>query len=106
MNRTALKSKFRSVVVLLILCFTHEGGAVDSPRNILSLRFDKVDWTFSTKGKYLLVEDPRALRQIYHPWDISQAGDFASLNAKVTVPADWQGPFFLNLYANDTYMSE
>ncbi|MBI3852049.1 MAG: hypothetical protein HY298_17460 [Verrucomicrobia bacterium] len=72
----------------------------------MSLGFDQVKWTFSSKGKYLLVEHPRALRQIYHPWDISQDGDFASLSAKVTVPADWQGPIFLSLYANDTYVSE
>ncbi len=93
-------------VFLLTLCFAQKGGAVDSPKNVLSLGFDQVTWTFTSQGKYLLVEDPRALRQVYHPWDISQDGDFASLSAKVTVPAKWQGPIFLNLYANDTYVSE
>ena len=94
------------IIFLLTLCCAQEGGAVESPKNVLSLGFDQVAWSFTSQGKYLLIEDPRALRQVYHPWDISQDGDFASLSAKVTVPAGWQGPIFLNLYANDTYVSE
>ncbi len=72
----------------------------------ISLSFDKTDWQFSSHGKYLLVEDPRGLRQVYHPWDVSSDGDFAALSTQVTVPADWQGPIYLNLYANDTYVTE
>jgi len=72
----------------------------------LNLCFDNVKWDFASQGKYLLVKDPRALYQVYHPWNISQDGDFAALSASITVPAHWQKPIFLNLYANDTYVSE
>ena len=94
------------VIFLLTLCLAQDGGAVESSKNVLNLGFDQVAWTFTSQGKYLLVEDPRALRQVYHPWEVSQDGDFAALSAKGTVPAKWEGPIFLNLYANDTYVSE
>ncbi|MFH1572102.1 MAG: hypothetical protein ABIL09_29190 [Gemmatimonadota bacterium] len=63
-------------------------------------------WTFSAQGRYLLVEDPRGLHQVYHPWDTADAGDFGALTARVEVPAGWVGPVFLNLYAGDTYVAE
>lgn len=73
---------------------------------VLSLAFDKVNWEFTSRGKYLLVRDPRGLYQVFHPWDISADGDFGAISARVTVPAAWRGPIFLNLYANDTYQAE
>ncbi len=76
------------------------------PTGVLSLAPDEAKWDFTAQGKYLLVKDPRGLMQVYHPWDISQEGDFASLTARVNVPADWRGPFFINLYANDTYVGD
>ena len=75
-------------------------------KHILSLDFDAVEWSFTSQGKYLLIKDPRGLYQVYHPWDISEDGDFAALSMKVAVPSHWQEPIFLNLYANDTYVSE
>ncbi len=79
---------------------------MEHKKDILNLGFDAVEWRFTLQGKYQLVKDPRALYQIYHPWDISEDGDFAALNTEVTVPANWGKPIFLNLYANDTYVSE
>jgi len=79
---------------------------MEQPKDILNLGFDSIEWKFTSEGKYLLIKDPRALYQVYHPWDISEDGDFAALKTTVTIPKDWQTPIFLNLYASDTYMSE
>lgn len=99
-----------SVVLIFMVCgaFTgiQEGIPVGISGNTLSLDFESVQWSYNCQGKYLLVKDPRGLYQIYHPWDVSEDGDFASLSAEVSVPANWQRPIFLNLYANDTYVSE
>ncbi|MFA6108862.1 MAG: hypothetical protein WDA75_08835 [Candidatus Latescibacterota bacterium] len=70
------------------------------------LAFDAVDWQFSSRGRFLLVEDPRGLRQVYHPWHPSTDGDFGALTARVQAPADWRGPVFLSVYASDTYVAE
>jgi hypothetical protein len=74
--------------------------------NIIGLAFDSVEWNFAARGRYQLVKDPRGLYQIFHPWDISETGDFADLTTKVTIPDDWNPPIYLNLYANDTYVAE
>ena len=84
-------------------------GAVEEaslPAPVLSLGFGDHPWEFASQGQYLLWKDPaRALWQIYHPWEISADGDFATLTTSVTLPADWEGPFYLNLYASDNYMT-
>jgi len=99
-----------SVVLIFMVCGAssgiQEGLPVEISGNTLSLDFESIQWSYTCQGKYLLVKDPRGLYQIYHPWDVSEDGDFASLSAEVTVPASWQKPIFLNLYANDTYVSE
>ena len=75
--------------------------------SVVSLGFDEATWDFSSQGKYLLVRDPRGLYQIYHPWDLSSDGDFGAITTRVTVPPENRdGPVFLNLYANDTYMAD
>ena len=83
-----------------------EESLMERPEDILNLDFDSAEWCFTSRGNYLLVREPRALHQIYHPWDISEDGDFAALSTKVSVSSDWQKPIFLNLYANDTYVSK
>ena len=87
------------------ICIADQEELLMEP-TILNLSFDDVDWKFTSQGKYILIKDPRALYQVYHPWDISRDGDFAMLSAQITAPGDWQKPIFLNLYANDTYVSE
>lgn len=52
------------------------------------------------------MQDPRGLHQVFHTWDTSNDGELGALTTSVTVPADWQGPFFLNLYADDTYVAD
>lgn len=83
-----------------------KGAAMTQPSHVISLAFDKTQWDFTAQGKYLLVKDPRGLYQVFHPWDVSQDGDFGAIDTRVTVPKDWRGPIFLNHYANDTYVSE
>jgi len=78
------------------ICIADQEGLLMEP-TILNLSFDAVEWRFTSQGKYLLIKDPRALYQVYHPWDISRDGDFAMLSAQVTAPGDWQKPIFLNL---------
>ena len=69
---------------------------MEHKKDILNLGFDAVEWRFTLQGKYQLVKDPRALYQVYYPWDISEDGDFAALNTEVTVPANWGKSIFLN----------
>ncbi len=96
-----------SVLAPVLPAATQEDATMEQPTAVVSLGFEDVRWDFTSQGKYLLVEDEvRALRQFFHPWDISQDGDFASLSTQATVPADWEGPLYLNLYANDTYVTE
>lgn len=108
---TAFKLIFALAAALVLMPYNSlalarkEVGTMKAPHT-LSLAFDKITWNFTSRGKYLLVEDPRGLYQIFHPWDVSKDGDFGAISTKVTVPAGWHGPVFLNLYANDTYVAE
>ena len=92
-------------IALFICALAEKGQTMQTPGNIASLGFDVADWDFSAQGKYLRVEDPRGLQQIYHPWDISADGDFATLTTQAQVPDDWSGPLYLNFYASDTYVA-
>jgi hypothetical protein len=96
-----------SVLVTFEFCAAaQEEMSMPASKDILDLGFENTEWRFTSQGKYLLVKDPRSLYQFYHPWDISEDGDFAAISAQVTVSQDWQNPIFLKLYANDTYVSE
>ncbi len=77
-------------------------ATMQQPARILGIGFDDFDWSYASQGKFKLIRDPRGL----HPWDVSADGDFAALTTKVSIPGDWQGPIYLNLYANDTYVVE
>lgn len=76
------------------------------PGAVQSIEADSVHWSFAAHGKYRLVVDPRGLLQVYHPWDLAETGDFGALTTRITVPHNWKGPVYLNLYANDTYVTE
>jgi len=77
-----------------------------SPDNTAALKFDTIDWQFSSAGKFLRVDDPRGLCQVFHPWDTSADGDFGSLTTRVEVPQAWTGPIHLSFYASDTYVAD
>ena len=81
------------------------GRALES-EDTINLGFESSPWSFTSKGEYLLVKDPRSIFQVYHPWDIAEAGDFGALSTRVQLPRDWTGRVFLNFYANDTYVAE
>lgn len=76
------------------------------PNAVMAIEADGSRWRFSARGKYRLVSDPRGLLQVYHPWDVAEMGDHGALTTRVTIPHGWRGPFYLNLYANDTYVTE
>ena len=99
--------RLKSSITLLFCAVLNCGvaGKADAV-NLVSLGFDQVGWESEARGHYLFVEDPRGLRQVFHPWDISADGDFALLRTEVTVPPDWNGPVFLNFYAADTYVAD
>ena len=79
---------------------------MEPPDSVASLSFDAANWSFSATGGYLLVEDPRGLRQIYHPWDRSADGDFATLATQVQIPEAWSGRLYLSFYASDSYVAD
>ena len=59
---------------------------------MIDLGFDRAEWRFESRGRYLEVADPRGLRQIFHPWAEAAAGDYGALTTRVRLPADWRGP--------------
>ncbi len=81
-------------------------GVSPGAAEVIDLGFDRVEWRFESRGRYLEVADPRGLRQIFHPWAEAEAGDHGSLTTRVRLPAHWQGPVWLNLFAEDTYVGE
>ena len=85
----------------LLLAALSPGGA-----EVIDLGFDRVSWRFESQGRYLEVADPRGLRQIFHPWAEAEAGDYGALTTRVRLPADWRGPVWLNLFAEDTYVGD
>lgn len=108
-NRNLASILFFALSVLATFEFrvaAQEEIPMPPPQAILNLGFENTEWNLTWQEKYLLVKDPRSLHQIYHPWDISEDGDFAAISTQITIPEDWQNSIFLNLYANDTYVSE
>lgn len=87
-------------------CAVERGNDVNKSAGVIGLGFDRLPWSFAKQGKYLLVEDPRGLHQIFHPWDTSESGDFATISADFVLPSDWKGSVYLNFYASDTYIAE
>ena len=79
---------------------------MSEPIHILPLSFDAIAWERAHQGHYHFVDDPRGLCQVFHPWEASATGDFASLTASVSVPEDWEGPLFLSFYAGDNYVAD
>ena len=98
--------RFGADVWLTSLQAREGAPGMNKPAAVADIGFEQKAWEFSSQGKFLLVKDPRGLAQIYHPWDVSGHGDFAVLSTSVTVPKGWAGPIYLNLYANDTYVTE
>ena len=99
------------LVLSVLVAFEFRAAAQEEmsmppPQAILNLGFEDTEWNFTSHGKYLLVKDPRSLYQVYHPWDVSEDGDFAVTSTQVDVPKDWQKPIFLNLYTGDSLLKQ
>jgi len=89
------------MIVLIAACSV--GATVSGP--ILSIDLGD-GWTRETQGAWRMRYDHRELLTMYHPWQPSRAGAFASVTKKVTVPANWQGPITLQFYCSDNYHTD
>ncbi len=63
-------------------------------------------WSAKTQGPWRVRYDHRALLAMFHPWQDSAEGNFASVSREITVPGDWQGPVFLTFYCSDDYHTD
>ncbi|MEW6754628.1 MAG: hypothetical protein AB1505_27140, partial [Candidatus Latescibacterota bacterium] len=97
---------FLVAAALAALLIPEASAPMTTAEKVHPLAIDGPEWRFTSQGRYLLVDDPRALRQVYHPWDVSADGDFGALSATVEVPPGWSGPLYLGFYASDTYVAD
>ncbi len=97
---------FRAAAIVTVALLAAATGVAMAAPEYLPLDITPEEWEFTAQGRYLRIDDPRQLCQIFHPWAVAADGDFGALASRVEVPAGWRGPLYLSFYASDTYVAD
>jgi len=94
------------VWLVLLWGLVSAGQVLSASPPALNLRCVEGDWQVGGRGKFTAHFDRREICRLHYPWEVSEAGEYGEIFRQVTLPDDWQPPFWLRWYCSDNYIGE